>query len=135
MTKKTQKSEKGSPAFNFRTIKSYEDACKKQNHDPLKVPDISMIPGDLGKKLVAVFKIMMFYAAINNGWLPDYSNLSQAKYYPWPWVLSSGFGFSGSDYRYGYAFTHVGSPLCTDTSEKALYAFEQCKDLYQEWLL
>ena len=131
----TKKATKSKSDFDYRTIKNYEDACKKENHDPEKIPDVSMIPEEFGKPIIALFKIMMFYKAINNGVKMRMGDSSQNKYYPWPYVLSSGFGFSLTLYYYDITDTSVGSRLCTDSSEKALYAFKQCEDLYKDWML
>jgi len=140
MAKKSQKTmvperEAVEGVFDFRTIKSFEDACAKQNVDPTALPDVSMIPEDLRKPIIAAYKLMIIFLAINNGWRPDWSDSNQYKYFPWYRVLSSGFGFSYSDYFYGNADTIVGSRLCTDSSEKALYIAEQFKTEYQEYFL
>ncbi len=133
MAKKSQKTVEDK--FDFRTIKSFEDACAKENIDPTALPDVSMIPEDLRKPIVSAYKLMIIFRAINNGWRPDWNKSSQGKYYPWYGVLSSGFGFSGSRYIYDYTLTCVGSRLCTDTSEKALYIADQFKTEYQEYFL
>lgn len=130
-----KKSAKNEPVFDFRTIKSFEDACAKENVDPAALPEVSMIPEDLRKPIISAYKLMIIFRAINNGWRPDWSKLSQGKYYPWYGVLSSGFGFSYSIYGYAHASAAVGSRLCTDTSEKALYIAEQFKTEYQEYFL
>jgi hypothetical protein len=122
-------------AFDYKTIKSYEDACAKENHNPANVPDVSMIPEDLGKAIIGIFKTMMFIKAVNNGWKARMGDSSQAKYYPYAWVLSSGLGFSAACYDCDGAGTLVGSRLCTESSEKALYIFEQCKEYYKDWML
>jgi hypothetical protein len=127
-TKKTK-------VFDFRTIKTVEDAFKKNGYDSTKLPDFSMIPEKFRTQLTTCFLLMVIFEAINDGWEPDFSDHSQGKYYPWPWVLSSGFGFSGSTYDYGGAITLVGSRLCTDTSEKAIYILNQFPDLWKNWLL
>jgi hypothetical protein len=131
-TKKTTKKKK---VFDFRTIKTKEDAFKKCGYDPSKLPDLSMIPDKYRDALITVFILMVIFEAINDGWEPDFSNQNQGKYYPWPWVSSSGFGFSHSNYFCDIADTFVGSRLCTDTSEKALYIFNQFEDLWKAWLL
>lgn len=92
-----------------------------------------MLPEDLKKPIVAAYKLMVVFLAINNGWKPDWSNWNQYKYYPWLSVRSSGFGFSDSDYGCVYADTSVGSRLCTDTREKALYIAEQFESEYQDF--
>ena len=133
MAKKSQKKVEGK--FDFRTIKSFEDACAKENIDPAALPEVSMIPEDLRKPIIAAYKLMIIFLAINDGWRPDWNDSDQYKYYPWYWVLSSGFGFSNSHYYYDYTYPTVGSRLCTDTSEKALYIADQFKQEYQDYFL
>lgn len=131
--KKTAKDE--TVEFDFRTIKSFEDACAKEGIDPEKLPDVSMIPEEFAKLIIAAYKLMVIFKAINNGWKPDWSNYNQLKYYPWVRVLASGFGFSHSYYDYVGTFTSVGSRLCTDSSEKAMYIAEQFKAEYKDYFL
>lgn len=132
MTTKTKKSAK-KEVFDYKKIKTFEDACVHLSIDPNQLPEV---PGQEFKKpVVAAYKLMIIYKAINNGWKPDWSNWDQLKYYPWYGVLSSGFGFSVSDYICTYTVTHVGSRLCTDTREKALYIAEQFKQEYQDYFL
>jgi len=121
--------------FDYKTIKSFEDACKKEGVDPEKLPDVSMIPEDFRKPIIAAYKLMIVFQAINNGWKADWSDWDQYKYYPWFQVLSSGFGFDGSAYYSAYSYASVGSRLCTDSSEKALYIAEQFKGLYKDFFL
>lgn len=131
--KKTAKDE--TVEFDFRTIKSFEDACAKEGIDPKKLPDVSMIPEEFAKPIISAYKLMVIFKAINNGWKPDWSNSSQWKYYPWFVVLASGFGFSYSCYYYGHSHTAVGSRFCTDSIEKAMYIAEQFKAEYKDYFL
>jgi len=135
MTTKTKKSVKSNPDFDYKTIKTFEDACVKLELDPIKLPGVSDIPEKFSKPIIAAYKLMIIYEAINNGWLPDWSNRNQYKYYPWFYVLSSGFGFSDSYYRYDGTHASVGSRLCTDSSDKALYIAKQFEAIYQDYFL
>jgi hypothetical protein len=134
MTAKTKKETKVSPKFDYKTIKSFEDACKKLDISS-QLPDLSNISEEFRNPVIAGYKLMIIYKAINNGWKPDWGNRSQYKYYPWFWVLSSGFGFSDSGCRITYTFTTVGSRLCTDTSDKAIYIAKQFEAEYKDYLL
>jgi hypothetical protein len=132
----TTKTKKTAPVkFDYKTIKTFKDACEKCGLDPANLPDVSLIPDDLRKVIVANYKLTIIYRAINNGWKPDWNNYDQYKYYPWFGVLSSGFGFSGSDYNFTCTTTTVGSRLCTDTSGKALYIAKQFEAEYKDYLL
>jgi hypothetical protein len=135
MPTKSKLSVKISAGFDYKEIKSFEDACKKINLDPAKLPDVSGIPKEFAKPIIAAYKLYIIYKAINNGWKPDWSKWNQYKYYPWFEVLSSGFGFSASLCVFDYSCTSVGSRLCTDTSEKALYIAKQFESEYLDYLL
>lgn len=136
MTTKTKKSTTAAAKkFDYKKIKTFEDACKKLGIDPAKLPDLNGIPEEFHKPIIAGYKLMIVYKAINNGWRPDWGNWNEYKYYPWFKVLSSGFGFSDADYYCGYAYAVVGSRLCTDTSNKALFIAKQFEELYRDYLL
>jgi hypothetical protein len=108
----TKKTAKKKEVFDFRTIKTKEDAFRKCGYDPSCLPGLSMIPEKFRASLLTAFILMVIFDAINDGWDPDFSNRNQAKYYPWPWVLSSGFGFSLSRYRFGsHAYVCRFAPL------------------------
>jgi len=135
MATKNKKVAKSIPEFDYKKIKTFEDACKKVNADPKNLPDVSGILQEFAKPIIAAYKLMIIYKAINNGWKPDWSNWNQYKYYPWFEVLSSGFGFSDTTYNYANTYTSVGSRLCTDTSEKARYVAKQFESEYVEYFL
>jgi hypothetical protein len=135
MATKTKKAAPLIKDFDYKTIKTYEDACKKIGVNPETLADVSSVPDEFKKSITAHNKLLIIYKAINNGWKSDYSNWNQYKYYPWFRVLSSGFGFSFSLYLYDHSDATVGSRLCTDTSEKALYVAKQFEALYQDYLL
>jgi hypothetical protein len=126
----TKKAEK----FDYKTIKSFEDACKALGIEP-NLPEGKGLLEEFVKPLTAAYKLMIIYRAINNGWKPNWGNSNEYKYYPWFGVLSSGFGFDGSDYDCTYAATFVGSRLCTDSSEKALYIAKQFEQEYKNYFL
>jgi hypothetical protein len=66
MKEKTKKTTKGSKKFNYKTIKTFEDACKKLGVDPEKLPDTSGILSEFSKPVTAAYKLMIIYKAINN---------------------------------------------------------------------
>jgi hypothetical protein len=131
----TKKTNKKKPVFDYTTIKTIEDAFKKVGMDPQLRPDISMLPKKNGAFLITAFLLSIVFEAINDGWEPDYSNHNQYKYFPWPWVSSSGFVFALSHYYCDYASACVSFRLCTDTANKAKYVLTQFPDLCKEWYL
>ena len=135
MTTKTNNEEKEAVKFDFRTIKTFEDACAQLNIDQADMPNLSLIPEEFRKPLLSAYKLMIIYKAINNGWVPDWSDDDQYKWFPWFKVLSSGSGFSNSCSYYYCEYSTVGSRLCTDTSEKAEYIAEQFESEYVDYFL
>ena len=122
----------GKDAFrkiDYKDIKTFKDACNALDIDP----DAVCNKGDTLDE-AAYKKLKIIAKAINQGWVPDWDNTNERKWFPW-FSLSSGFGFVGSYYGCGGSAAAVGSRLCTDTNDKALYIAEQFKDLYQEYLL
>jgi len=114
---------------SFEEIKTFEDACMELDLNPQAVYFVSATPDEIAYK-----KLKIIIAAINQGWTPDWSNASQYKYYPYFEFLSSGFGFSVAGYCCGGAGATVGSRLCFETREKAIYAGKQFLQLYKDFL-
>jgi hypothetical protein len=140
MAKKSEKTKSSAPDFDYTTIKTFEDACRKMNVDPSELPVVPKSREDLKKRIISDYKLCIIYEAINNGWTPDWTNWNQYKYYPWFEVkatkaLSSGFGFSDSSYNYAGTCALVGSRLCTDTSDKAKYIAKQFEQECIDFLL
>lgn len=131
----SKKSETTVKNFDFTTIKTFEDACKKAEINPELLPDVNMLPDEFKKPVIAGYKLMVIFKAINDGWTPDWSNEDEYKYYPWYWVLPSGFGFSLTYYDYTLTDSTVGSRLCTNSSEKAMYIAKTFEQEYKEYFL
>ena len=84
--------------FDYKTIKSFEDACAKEGVDPTNLPGVSMIDKGMGKALIAAYKLFVIFKAINDGWTPNWNDSSEWKYFPLLEVAAdkarpSGFGF------------------------------------------
>lgn len=131
----TKKANAKKDQFDYQTIKSFEDACKRLGIDFEHLPYLSKVPEEFHKPILAYYKLVIIFKAINNGWKPNWGNYNEYKYYPWYYVLSSGFGFDDSYYNCTTTGTTVGSRLCTDTSEKAIYIAKQFEDLYKDYIL
>ena len=114
---------------DFKSIKTLQDAAEETGHGQgyLRTQD----PETRDEWAYRMLK--MVAKAINQGWVPDWNNSDQKKWWPW-FNLSSGFGFSDSCYYYGLASTAVGSRLCFETEEKSDYAANQFMEIYKEFL-
>jgi hypothetical protein len=118
--------------YNFKDIKTFEDACEVLDIDPKSILD-----SVLSEDTLAYEKLKILTKAINDNWIPNWNDENQKKWYPCFNTQSkgaSGFGFSFSSF-YAFWFTFVGSRLCFETEEKANYAGNQFIDIYGEYLL
>jgi len=114
--------------INFEDIKTFEDACQALDIDPDAVWGDIDTPDEIAYK-----KLKVIIQAINQGWIPDWNNTNQRKWYPW-FNLSSGFGFGVSDCDYGNTSACAGSRLCFETEEKSDYAAKQFLEIYKEFV-
>lgn len=111
---------------DFRDIKTFEDACFE-----LGICESEVYTDKDSDDEIAYKKLKVITKAINQGWVPDWDNTSQRKWWPW-FRLASGFGFSCSFYFYAYSLTGVSSRLCFESEEKSDYAASQFLDLYRQ---
>ena len=111
-------------------IKTYDDAWKEADQETRK--ECEIFPTDT-MDVVAYKKLKLIARVINQGWIHDCDNFDQYKWYPF-FKLSSGFGFSYSNYYCTNASTTVGSCLCFESDEKATYAGKQFTDIYKDFL-
>lgn len=113
---------------SFEDIKTIEDAADETGHGKgyLRIQDAESTDEWAYRMLKMVVK------AINQGWVPDWDNKSQYKYWPW-FNLSSGSGFSFSFSDYYYSCTSVGSRLCFESEAKSNYAAKQFNELYKQF--
>ncbi len=122
----------------YTKIQTFEDACLVLELDAKNViPDFSFFPKNDIQPMIAHAKLVIINQAINGkDYIPDWSNSNEIKYYPWFIMGSSsgvGFAFVGCD-RW-YTRSGVGSRLCFQSREKALYAGEQFEDLYKSYFV
>jgi hypothetical protein len=124
--------------YNWKDIKSYEDACKALQISVFKENKIFVF----FKKLfnlndtpdeIAYKKLKVIIKAINQGWKPNYKDSNQKKWYPY-FDLSSFFRFDNASYDYYGVYTDAAVRLCLETQEKAEYMGKKFTKLYEEYL-
>jgi hypothetical protein len=135
----TKKSAKEAETFDFRTIKTFEDACVKEGLNSEKIQAwIDAMPPELEyykKSIRAVLRLEIKTKAVNGEWKARPGDSKQTKYYPWAWVLASGSGFVTSSCDYDLSHTNLGSRLLNESSEKALHVFETSPEENKDWYL
>jgi hypothetical protein len=124
----------GSDAFktDWRSIKSFEDACEVTGEDPHNSRFTTGSPDT-----IAYQRIKTIIKAINGDWIPDYANPSQYKWAPWfrydPSI--SGFRFHDSIYVRVATSSAGGSRLCYRNSDICEFAGKHFLSLYKEMMI
>jgi hypothetical protein len=78
-------------------------------------------------------QIKLIAEVLNEGWVPDWSNQNEYKYFPY-FKHMSGFGLSFDGTRNWRTFASVGSRLCFKSVELAECAGKQFADIYNDYL-
>lgn len=122
-------------------VKTFAAACKKLG---LKTngPGVTGLPLKHRRAIIAFYKLTIIIQALNDGWVPDYTDTDQYKYYIWTYIKADakrkgGFGFGGTFYGWSDSRSAVGSRLCFKSRELAEWAWKQkeIKALYKDYML
>lgn len=122
-------------------VTTYEEACQVTGTDPNALPDVTMLPEEDQKSVIAYCKLIVVAKALNDGWVPDFTDGDQYKYWPWFWVerdssgAGAGLSYSYAPYAASGTASYFGSLLCFKTRELARYAGETFTSLYRDYLL
>lgn len=133
--KENLKEEFGEDLFKkreYENIKTFSDACLACGTTEEAFNE-KFEGTSLDADTLAFEKLKIVNKAINNGRTPDHTNSDERKWFPY-YLLSSGFGFSGSAFDYGYAIVRVGSLLCFETQEQSDYSGQQFIDLWRAFI-
>lgn len=124
-------------------VESFEHACTLLGIGT-ELPDVSMVPEKERESLLSFYKLTIIIRATNTRpdgttWEPDWLNEGQRKWYNWFWVEevdgTAGLGCSTTYYTTSSTLANIGSQLCFETAEQAIYVRETFKDLYAKYLL
>ena len=108
-----------------------------------KIKDAEILIKELNPKhieaLIALNRLFTIAEAWNkeDGFVPDFSNGNQCKYFPWFIYNNAAAGFVCAYTHYSpvYASAYLGSRLCFKTSERAAQFGKQFADLYNKVFL
>lgn len=98
------------------------------------------LPEKFRKQIIAFNKLLIVAEVKNEGWVPDWTNYNQNKYYPWFYYEKdekrrAGVAARHSSFGFGFADSDVVSRLCFKDRETAIYVGNQFIDLYNDYLL
>lgn len=116
-------------------IKTFAQACKKLGLKASQVvPKVAMMPKQHRKSLIATAKLIIIAQALNDGWVPDWNNYDEYKYYPWFYMNKPAFRFDDSACAFVNSFSAGGSRLCYRTRELSDYAGKTFIGLYKDMM-
>lgn len=125
----------------MENLKSFEAAANFLGIDPNNLPDVSLLPEQSQKAVIAFYKLSVVSQAAwkQEGKEIDWYNWNQRKYYPWfdmsPGEKGSSVGFSYVVYNFVNAPSTVGSRLVFPTWEIAKYVGQTLIDLYRDFMV
>lgn len=79
--------------------------------------------------------IKLLAKSLNEGWLPDWDNSNEYKYFPWFYMQNGSPGFRVDGFGTWSANSATGSRLCFKTRELAEYAGKQFVDVYKKFMI
>lgn len=121
--------------MNYKKIKSYKDACKALNIEPLSDEVFNAFPKAERENVKAYHQLTVITRAINDGWEPDFKNREQRKYEPYAYTNTAGLASADAYDAPSNTHTLIGSRLCFPDYERATFAVETFKDLYLAFFL
>lgn len=120
-------------------VKDFEDALAmlERKDDDLQIIHNATHPH--AKALRSLVKLVTIAEAWNkaDGFVPDFSNKNQYKWFPWFTydTNTAGFVYAATDAAVASADATVGSRLCFKSSERAVQFGKQFIDLWNDFLL
>lgn len=126
-------------------VKTFEDACRELNIDPVKWLEENET-NKMDAHVLAYLKLCIIAKALRGSWKPNWANTDEWKYYPWfkivPAVVGnadngSGLGVSvlTSDNVASTSYAACGGALASETEEIAIYFGNQFAEIWKEYLL
>lgn len=115
-------------------IKTWDDVCDELSLDKATILPYSSPSTEDEKAINAFAQLNYIRQALNEGWVPNWDDENEYKYYPWFDMRGSagGSGFSDSYFNYSYYDnSFVGSRLCYKSRELATYAAKQFEKVYK----
>ncbi len=110
-------------------IQTFDDIIAESGKPASYFMDKNLSIDELGYR-----KVKAIAFVYNEGWIADFKNKNQKKWYPY-FDASSSFGFSDTYFVCWFTFTSGGSRLCSFKSEElARDAGKKFLKEYEEWL-
>ena len=86
--------------------------------------------------MIAFYKLTIIAKAINKGWVADFTNHDQRKWFPVFWInKTAGVAARSSSSGFDFALSSFVSRLCFETEQMSDYASEAFEEIWLQYLL
>lgn len=122
------------PVYEWTDVKTFEYACEVLGLDPDCIPILSDIPRRFKKPLMACYKLMIVFEAINQGWVPDLAEKKSFKHVP---VLMANGKGKIDECRVSSFSSSLRSSLyfCCKDSERVYFLINNYADLLLDFFI
>jgi len=119
-------------------VKFFENACAVEGINPAEaLPYVPPVTADQ-RSINAYAKLIIITRVLNEGWVPDFDDSDEWKYFPWFYmqsVAAGGPGFSYHVFSCDVSHSFVGARLAFKSEELAEYAANQFLDIYEDFMV
>lgn len=123
------------PKDIFERVQSLQDAINELGETDVEVAELrKLVIANITSHILYRQQAVVIAKALNEDWVPDFSNLEQTKYEPWFEFNSSADGFLRYNYLGRGTSTDVGSLLCFKSRELAEYFGKQFIEIHRKYL-
>lgn len=118
--------------MDYKQITSWEDAAQALQIDPVASLPYPQSNNADQEAANGFYKMQLICRLSNDGWIPDWDNWNENKYYPW--FKLSGGGFSSHGCGYAGTAPRVGARLVFRDKKMAIYAGQTFTDIYKSFM-
>lgn len=116
-----------------KVVTSYEAACELDGIKPLTIEDFAFLPAADRNYHFNDHKAVIITRVLNQGWVPNWNDSNEEKWYIWFKWVGSGFSLLGVSFVLSY--TRVGSRHHFKTEALARYAAGQFPEIFNQRMI
>lgn len=98
------------------------------------VPEVSLLPERNQKAIIAFYMLSVIIQWVNEGWVADFKDYSQRKWYPYFYFKNGGLSASIAHDVFSVADSHIGARLAFKTESSAIEWANKLLPLYEDYL-
>ena len=123
-----------SKASVYDKIRYYSDICLELGVEELTIEHFNFLPIEQREKMLAYHKICNISKIFNAGWVPNFTDLNQRKFFPYFIKNKDGSWSVASFADFDVDCSALGFGLYFKEEELALFAVNLFKEIYIKYL-